>query len=217
MNFKLTLLVGASLLAGCATVSHTPMAKDASERLQGKTFALTKYPPAEFMPFTSGKAAFGLLGAAMMISEGKQIVKDNAIPDPAIMISEGLAQKLATVRSMKVAAAGKVAEDDKVEALAAAHAGVDYLVDVKTFTWMINYYPSNWNGYRVTYSARVRLIDTATKQVVAETACQTIQGDDAKPPTKDELLAANATLLKSYLDKGAAACVDVVAKALFHI
>jgi hypothetical protein len=118
---------------------------------------------------------------------------------------------------MKAAAAGKVMEDDKVESLAASHAGVDYVVDVKTFTWMINYYPSNWNGYRVTYSARVRLIDTATRRVVAETACQTVQGDDAKPPTKDDLLAANASLLKSYLDKGAAACVDVVAKDLFQI
>jgi hypothetical protein len=217
LKLKLTLLAGASLLAGCATVSHTPLAKEAAETLKGKTFSLTKYPTADFMSFTAGKAVFGLMGAAMMMTEGKQIVQDNAIPDPAIKISEGLGQKLASARSMKASVAGKIAEDDKVETLAASHPGVDYLVDVKTFNWMINYYPSNWNGYRVTYSARIRLIDTATKRVVAETACQTVQGDDAKPPTKDELLAANAALLKSYLDKGATACVDVVAKELFQI
>jgi hypothetical protein len=144
-------------------------------------------------------------------------VQDNAIPDPAISISEGLGKKLASVRSMKAAASGKVVEDDKVEALTSSHAGVDYLVDVKTLTWMINYYPNNWSGYRVTYSARVRLIDAAAKRVVAESACSTVQGDDAKPPSKDDLLAANASLLKSFLDKGAAVCVDLVAKDLFQL
>jgi hypothetical protein len=57
-------------------------------------------------------------------------------------------KKLASARSMKAAATGKGTEDHKVDALAASHAGVDYVVDVKTFTWMINYYPTNWNGYR---------------------------------------------------------------------
>lgn len=217
MKLKLTLLAGVSLLAGCATVSHTPLAKDASERLQGKTFAVTKYPTADFTSFTAGKAVFGLLGAAMMVAEGRQIVQDNAIPDPALSISDGLGRKLSSTRSMKIAASGKVVEDDKVEALATSYAGVDYLVDVKTLTWMINYYPNNWNGYRVTYSARVRLIDAAAKRVVAESACSTVQGDDAKPPTKDELLAANAALLKSYLDKGVATCVDLVSKDLLQL
>ena len=160
---------------------------------------------------------FGALGAAAMIGEGNAIVKSNAIPDPAVAIAEGLASKLASARAMKSRGLGQTARSDSLDALIAANPGADYIVDVKTFNWMFNYYPANWTHYRVTYSARLRLVDTAKKVVVAESACQTVQGDDAKPPSKEDLLNANAALLKSYLQKGAAACIDVLAKDVLQM
>jgi hypothetical protein len=60
----------------------------------------------------------------------------------------------------------------------------------------------------------VRVIDTASKGVAAESLCRTVQGDDAKPPTYDQLLADKAALLKSLLDKAATQCADVIAKEL---
>jgi hypothetical protein len=210
-------LFAVALISGCATVSHTPLSKDVSDQLQGKTVTRTKYSTPDFTAFTAGKAAFALLGAAAMIAEGNSIVKENEIADPSIEISEALAGKLATTKSMKAVDSARVAESDTIESLVSTYPGADYLLDVKTFNWMFNYYPTDWAHYKVTYSARLRLIDTAKKTVVAETMCQTVQGDDAKPPTKDQLLDAKAALLKSYLKKGASACVEVLAKNILQL
>jgi len=217
---KRTILAGAGalLVTGCATVSHTPLSPEKSAQLAGKTFASTQYPVPDFAAFTAGKAAFALVGAAAMIAEGNDIVKTNNVEDPALAISRGLVDRLATSRNGKTLQFAKVQPNsDDVGSLVAAYPGVDYLVDVKTFTWMFNYYPSNWSHYRVTYSARARLIETSTRQVVAETMCQSVQGDDKNPPTKEQLLEKETALLKDYLRKAAAGCIDVLSKQMLSL
>src|SRR4051794_10640443 len=101
MKILIAPLAAVSLLAGCTTITHTPLAKDASQQLQGKTLGVAQYPMADFAAFTPGKAAFGALGGAAMVAEGNGIVKDYAIPDPATAIAEGLARKLSSARGMK--------------------------------------------------------------------------------------------------------------------
>lgn len=217
---KLRILAGACalLVSACATVNHTPLSPEKSAQLAGKTLASTQYPVPAFTAFTAGKAAFGLLGAAAMIAEGNEIVATNQIEDPALAISRGLVDRLATSRKGKPLQLAKVqpASDD-VGSLVASHAGADYLVDVKTFNWMFNYYPSDWSHYRVTYGARARLIETSTRQVVAETMCQSVQGDDKNPPTKEQLLDKQAALLKEYLRKAADACVEALSKQMLSL
>ena len=58
----------------------------------------------------------------------------------------------------------------------------------------------------------MRLIETSTREVVAETLCQSVQGDDKNPPTKEQLLEKDAALLKDYLRTVADGCVEVLAK-----
>ncbi len=130
---------------------------------------------------------FGLIGAAEMISAGNKIVKEDQIPDPDIRIGHELAQRLASERDMRVIADDKVAANDSPSALASTYPGADLLLDVKTLSWMFVYYPTDWSHYKVIYSARVRLIDTASKGILAETACKTVQGDDKLPPTREQL------------------------------
>ena len=205
-------------LSACTTVAHMPLTPDSSARLQGKTVTSTQYPTPDFVSFTAGKAAFALIGAAAMISEGNQIVKDNAIDDPAQGIARGLTDRLVAARAMKTVAGDRsAARSDEVGALVTMYPGADYIVDVKTLNWMFNYYPSDWAHYRVTYGARVRLIDAASKKVVAETMCNTVQGDDKKPPDKDQLLENRAALLKTYLQQGAAACIDVLSRDMLKL
>lgn len=193
------------------------MTKESSAKLQGKSVALTQYSKPDFAAFTAGKAAFALVGAAAMIAEGNEIVRENEIQDPAIAIGDQLAKKLVESRHVTISRPSSVASSDKIEDLVSTYAGSELLLDVRTINWMFNYYPSDWAHYKVTYSARVRLIDAANGQAIAETMCQTVQGDDASPPTKDELLANHAALLKHYLGQGAAACTDVLAKDLFQL
>jgi hypothetical protein len=204
-------------LSGCATVSNTPLSQQASEQLRNKTLTVVNYPAADFSAFTAGKAMFGLIGAAEMTAAGNKIVKEDQIPDPDIRIGHELAQRLASERNMRVIAIDKVAANDSPSTLASTYPGADLLLDVKTLSWMFVYYPSDWSHYKVIYSARVRLIDTASKDILAETACKTVQGDDKHPPTREQLLDDHGALLKDYLNKGADACVNVLAKNLLRL
>lgn len=209
-----------ALLTGCVTVSHKPMTKETSSQLQSKKVVATTYAKPDFAAMTPGKAAFGLIGAAAMIAEGNSIVTANSIPDPALSISEQLLRIAKDKRAITVEQppkAGLVAASDEVPALLAAYTGTDYILDVKTLNWQFSYYPTNWVGYRVVYSARVRVIETAGKTVAAETLCTAIEGDDAKPPSYDDLLANQAALLKSYLDKAATRCAEKVATELLQL
>ena len=210
-------LLFAALLSGCVTVSNTPLTQQASEQLQNKTLTVVHYPVSDFSAFTAGKAMFGLIGAAEMISAGNKIVKEDQIPDPDVRIGDELAQRLASERNMHIIATDKVAASDSPSALASTYQGADLLLDVKTLSWMFVYYPTDWSHYKVVYSARVRLIDTSSKEILAETACKTVQGDDKLPPTREQLLDDHGALLKSYLNKGADACVNVLAKNLLRL
>ena len=82
---------------------------------------------------------------------------------------------------------------------------------------MFNYYPTDWSHYRVSYSGRLRLIDATTRTVVAESACNSVQGDDKNPPTKEQLLENKAALLKTHLANAGQACVDVLARDVLKL
>lgn len=204
-------------MTGCASVQHQPISKEALASLDGKTVATTQYAVPSFTAFTAGKAAFAMLGAAAMISEGNEIVKTNEIEDPAAAVSAGLLKKLAEAKAVKEMPAKGVQPSDDTAALIAANPGAQYILDYRTLNWMFNYYPTDWSHYKVTYVGRLRLIDATTKTVVAESACTSVQGDDKNPPTKDQLLADKAALLKSHLAKAGSTCVDVLAKDVLKI
>lgn len=204
-------------LTACTTVSHTPLSQETSLQLREKSVVRTEYPMQDFAAFTAGKAAFALLGAAAMISEGNEIVKENDIQDPAIAIGKGLAEKLTLARNVSMVQPTKKATSDDIVTLIETYPGAGYLLDVKTFNWMFSYYPTDWAHYRVIYNARLRLIDSTKKTVLAETMCSTVQGDDKNPPTKDQLLDNKAGLLKEYLGKAATTCVDLLAKDILKL
>lgn len=152
-----------------------------------------------------------------MIAEGNSIIKANEIADPAIEISQALSKKIASTHGMKAVESSLVAASDDTKALAATYTGADYVLDVKTSNWAFIYYPTDWSHYKVTYRARLRLIDAARQTVVAESSCLSEQGDEAKRPSKEQLLEGRARLLKSYLAKAASSCVDVFARDVFQL
>lgn len=212
-----TAIALALTLGACTTVKHSPISQDSLDKLEGRSVATVSYERPDFAAFTAGKAAFAMIGAAAMISEGNTIVKENAIEDPAIAISTALQGKLAAAKRTTPMASTTVVKKDDIATVVAANPGSDFLLDVKTLSWMFNYYPTDWAHYRVTYNARLRLIDTVTKTVVAQSACASVQGDDKNPPTKDQLLENNAELLKSYLDKASVACAEVLARDVLKL
>lgn len=214
-----SIAISASLIiSGCASVQHVPLTEELSQGLEGKSVIATQYEKPDFSAFTAEKAALGPLGAVAMTSAGNDIVDENKIEDPALAISEGLAERMKLSRNVEVKHnLNTTASNDEVAGLISEFPSADYILDVKTMNWMFNYYPSDWNHYIVTYNARMRLIDANEGKVIAETMCSSAQGDDENPPTEEDLLNNNAELLKLYLDKASTVCVDALSTQILKL
>ena len=206
----------AVVLSGCAGAPTKPLASGST--LQGKHIAVTQYAKPDFGAMTAGKAAFGVFGAMAMIGAGNDLVKAEHIEDPAIEIGEHLANDMAEKHSATVLPASQhIATDaEKPPALVKFYPDADLVLDVRTINWMFLYYPSSWGRYHVMYVARVRLMDGKTGSLVAQHVCKVVfLGGGGNAPTKDELLANHAAMLKQTLHKAAATCVgDVERQAL---
>ncbi|MDG9671275.1 hypothetical protein ONV78_26310 [Hahella sp. CR1] len=206
------------IFTGCTTVKHIPLSESQSQELKGKTVVTSNYKMPDFAAITAGKAVFGVVGAAATISAGNAIVAENEIPDPALAIKAGLIEKMKISRGVVVQEdSGVESSSDSLSDLVAEHSSSDYILDVKTFNWMFIYYPTDWAHYKITYSARMRLIDTYNKKIISETMCSSVQGDDNNPPTKDDLLNNKAELLKDYLSKASATCVDLLSSQVLML
>jgi hypothetical protein len=215
---KILILVGAMMLVGCVHVEQKPLAKDSVATLAGKSIDYTEYEKPGFVATTAGKAMFGAIGAVAMVAAGNQIIKENDVPDPSISISHQVMDLLVAQHGMKKSDHhSDLAESDDVGVLSLKRKDVDYLLDVKTVGWSFVYFPTNWVRYRVFYTTRMRLIDTAQQQIVASTLCGANPVIEADAPTKDELLSDKAKLLKTYLQKSANDCTTILSRDFLQL
>jgi hypothetical protein len=74
---------------------------------------------------------------------------------------------------------------------------------------MFIYVPTDWDNYRVLYSARPRVIDRQQKAVIAEGFCsyKPEYEDTNKAPTREDLVGNDAEGLKRELAKAADCCI----------
>lgn len=217
MNTKIFVSIFSLIvLAGCVSAPTKVLTAQSTSQLSGRSVTSTRYGKPDFVAMTAGKAMFAVIGAAAMVVAGNKIVSENGIEDPAISISAQLTNRLRQM-GMMAHQNQSVASDDKVGALTSTYPGVDYLLDVKTINWSFSYYPTDWTHYRVNYSARVRLINTANGAIVGQFLCNSTQEDPQAPPTYDQLLANNAAQLKKYLEMAGNACVADAAKQVLGV
>lgn len=214
---KLSALAIALALSGCASVRNLPMDQKAAAAIKGQQVTYTtRAEKPSFMAMTAGKAAFALLGAAAMISEGNSIISSNNVPDPADSIANGLAQALEAGNGATLSPSVSVVGND-IANLVGKAGSAKYVVDVETVQWAFAYYPTDWTHYYVMYSAKARLIDTVTKDVVAEGLCSQSTKDNPGSPSYDELVGNGAKRLKSVLADAASACVQQFKRDTFKL
>jgi hypothetical protein len=202
------LTVAVVLTAGCVSTANVPVSEEALAGLNGKSLAVTQRDKPDFLAQTAGKAVFGLVGMAAMIQAGNRIVAEHDIDDPAVSIAGALAADLARERGLVVAAGpGPVTDSEEAARLAAQYPQSDYLLDVRTVDWSFGYFATDWNHYRVTYGARLRLIDTRSGMVVAEGFCARVPDKADDPQSREQLLESQAARLKAELALAAEHCI----------
>ncbi|WP_211472767.1 hypothetical protein [Collimonas humicola] len=189
-----------SLLGACTTLREQPLASSEMNAVSGKTVAVSRYATPDFAAMTPAKAALGLFGAVAMISAGNSFVKDNSIPDPAENIGRQLAEAFGNKYQTKtVATIDGALSDDDIDAIVKQYAASDLVMDVKTINWSYVYYPVNWDSYRILYTARMRLIDTKRKSVLAEGFCKRMPEKNEQMQSFDAMVADQGAWIKKVL------------------
>jgi hypothetical protein len=196
-----------AILTGCVSTKIVPVDNKQLAALNGGTSAMSQREKPSFAAGTAGKAMFGALGGAAMIAAGNEIVRDNQIEDPAGYIANKLLPDFAAANGLKLVSSTSTASGTDVAQLAKQYSNVDLLFDVQTINWSFVYFPTNWNHYRVIYSAKLRLIDTKHGKLIADGFCARVPNETPDAPTREELLADHAARLKKELATAADYCI----------
>ncbi|PFH10117.1 hypothetical protein BCF11_2527 [Collimonas sp. PA-H2] len=202
-----------SLLGACTTLREQPLVSSEMNTISGKTVAVSRYATPDFSAITPTKAAFGMFGAIAMINAGNSFVKDNSIADPAENIGRQLADALGNKYQTKtVVATDGTLSDDDIGAIVKQYGASDLVMDVKTINWSYMYYPVNWDSYRILYTARMRLIDTRRKTVIAEGFCKRMPEKDEQKQSFDAMVADQGAWVKEVLQGYAKDCSNELKK-----
>lgn len=213
----ITIFILGFMLVGCASTKTVPMDTAKVEQSSPGSITITSREKPSFVAMTAGKAMIGgLVGAAAMMVSGNNIVEDNDVEDPASYISSGLAASLAERLGIEQVDENEfVTKQTGVPGLSKDYSESDLLVDVETLGWGFSYYPSAMRTYDVTYSARLKVIDTRSMQAVAEAHCSRSPSRTDDSPSRNELLADGAARLKQELREAADACLREFESKIF--
>ena len=154
VKFWVILLLASLFFVGCVSTKNVPVADSDIEDFRNHTVTVSKRGLPDFAASTAGKAAFGLIGAAAMISEGNKIIRENEVEDPANYISEQLSSALSDKYELvRIDTSTSELESEDVKNISRVFKDADYVLDVRTINWSFVYFPSDWNNYRVIYSS----------------------------------------------------------------
>ncbi|WP_237056148.1 hypothetical protein [Marilutibacter chinensis] len=217
---RAALLCAALLCASTAMARNkmTPLSEDDAALLQGKKVAVALHQRPSFGAMTAGKASFGLIGAGAMYAAGNKLVDENNVADPATLIREQLASSLRTSFGAEVLNVDAEPTDaKKPRQIAATHPEADYVLDVRSTGWGYAYYPMDWNSYWVNYGVQVQLVETATARQVSNMACNASTRDHANRPSRDQMHANGAQLLKDVTAHLGWTCVQLLSREQFKL
>jgi hypothetical protein len=202
-------IAAAMLLSGCVSTATKPIDAQAMSAIRHQSVVRTSRDMPDFGEMTPAKVTFGLIGAALMISEGNKTVANNKIADPAIAIADALLGAMQSSQGMQIVASPvRIDNEDPTRIAELAKGKARYVLDVRTLMWQMMYFPTDWTHYQVMYTAKARLIDVDARTVVAEAFCKQLPESNANAPTFDDMLALNAARLKATNAAYAQACAD---------
>lgn len=217
MLIKVLPIIALVALSGCVSTKNAPIEHSKVALNKPENILVSKRTKPDFSAMTPGKAAFGLFGAVAMITAGNDIIEENAVEDPADYISSEISKALSKKYNLKKIENLKQIKSSKPAEIASAYSNSDWILDVETINWSFAHSPTNWDNYRVIYSAKIRLIDARDKNIVAEGFCSRVPEENEQAPSYDDLLDKNAERLKLELNNAAEYCIGEFKKNVLRI
>jgi len=211
-------------LTSCVSTKNVPVTKEDSGSIKNKKIVIIHNPKPNFAATTYGNMMLavltgGILGTIKIIHDGNKIIKDNSIDDPAIMISQKLAQHIGSKYKAKITEENEIVDiSSDAEEISKEYRNVaDYVLYVRTINWSFGYLAMRTNSFRVIYSAKLNLIDTRNSKIIAEGFCARIPENNGQYfPTYNQLLANEAKILKEELAESVNFCADLFKEKIFN-
>ncbi len=223
------------LAAGSAQAQAAPIAPQVLDRCVGKSLAVLTPPPPKMLVYTTAQAsggmvaaipglgvlgaaiAGGIAGAATSGPAGKsETISRTIFADPAVGIAHALTAALKSRMDVPVVSATAKLGEDSIESVLAVAPSADWMLEVKTHSWSMVYFPTDWSHYRISYRSNLRVLDVVSKRVLAESVCQMTQGEKRRP-SLDQLVAKDASLLHFYYQQAQFECADQFAAKVFGL
>lgn len=209
MNKFIALAFVIVLLPACVSTKNVPVNTSDLENTSFSQITLSNRDKPDFSALTAGKAVFGAIGAAAMISAGNKIIRENEVADPADYIGRELAKIMSErYQISEVNKSETLVKGLKSKQVIDTYTDSGLVIDVQTINWSFGYFPTKWGKYRVIYTAKLRLIDSESNKLLAEGFCKRIPEYDESAPTKKELLADSAARIKQELSIAADSCIE---------
>jgi hypothetical protein len=176
----------------------------------GKTVVLTARPRARFMSYTRADMSFGLFGIAAAAVQGKEIIDQNGIENPASQLVKALFEAARAPYSLNIASITPLSVDstDAASVARLARGGAELVFDVRPLSASLEPWLRQKGRYFVTQEFEFRVIDVASGRILRNGNCVRTTQTDSSLPTRDELLVDHAKGLKAVLDAQRAFCLE---------
>lgn len=201
---------GALMLTACASIPETTKISDAAafKASSGSVVSIVEKQPG-ILHSQSSKAAFGALGGLANVSAGNSLVEKAGIVDPAKDMEASLKTYLSSKSGLTAGVDMDFSADGEKKPKKLPLDKADYVMDVTTLVWGLNYFPANWTSYQTYYTGDVTLFNGKTGDIIAQNVCEYKYPETAaESPTYKELTENDAALFKSNIKLLADRCVD---------
>lgn len=203
-------LSAALMMTACASIPETTKISDSAtfKTTTGSVVSVLEEQP-NFLHNQSSKAAFGAFGALANVSKGKAVVEEAGIVDPAKDMETSLKSYLSTHSNLTAGTDMDYSLEGEKKPKKLPLGKADYVMDVSTLIWGVNYFPTNWTSYQTYYTGDVTLFDGKSGDIVAQNVCEYKYPETAEEsPTYKELMDNDAAMFKANLKLLADRCVE---------
>jgi len=206
----ISISAAALAMTACASIPDTTRLQDSAalKASSGSVISILEKQPG-IMHNQSSKAAFGVIGGLANVGAANDMVRNDNIVDPAASMEATLKSYLTSKTGLTTGADLDYSAEGVKKPKKLQKGEADYVLDVTTLLWGLNYFATNWTNYQTYYTGDVTLFNGETGDIVAQNVCQYKYPETAEEsPSYKELTENNAALFKANIKLLADRCVD---------
>lgn len=207
-------VIGISLLmGGCSPRLVKPYS--GLDSLRNQPIHLVHYdvPPLKILTPTHAIVGAGMFGAAGAFGakmkgekQGDKMVEEYAIHDPSRAIQESFKGAFPVIDSEATVISHEETQKKEDYYSLKQMTNSSRVIDFKTESWRVVYFPLKWNRYRVELRTRARLIDLNQSKNLWMAFCEFQSEQSDKSPTFEELKANDGVILKKLFTEATEFC-----------